>query len=196
MLEHVCQDIRRWLDNGLEVVRVSVNISRIHLGKQNLSERIINTLKKYNVPHQYIEIELTETTSDVDFDELKKIVGALHNVGISTSIDDFGVGYSSLNLIRDLPWNTLKIDKSFLPKENDPYNSQKITMLKNVITMAQSLGLECLVEGVETTNHVAILKENACYQAQGFCFDKPLPVEEFEKRLKEKSFKNFINAEE
>lgn len=196
MLEHVCQDIRRWLDNGLEVVRVSVNISRIHLGKQNLSERIINTLKKYNIPHQYIEIELTETTSDVDFDELKKIVGALHNVGISTSIDDFGVGYSSLNLIRDLPWNTLKIDKSFLPKENDPYNSQKITMLKNVITMAQSLGLECLVEGVETTNHVAILKENACYQAQGFCFDKPLPVEEFEKRLKEKSFKNSINAEE
>lgn len=189
MLEHVCRDIRRWLDNGLEAVRISVNISRVHLGIQNLSEKIIQTIKKYNVPHQYIEIELTETTSDVDFDELKKIVAELHNAGISTSIDDFGVGYSSLNLIRDLPWNTLKIDKSFLPKENDPYNSQKITMLKNVIAMAQSLGLECLVEGVETTDHVAILKENNCYQAQGFCFDKPLPVEEFEKRLKNRIFK-------
>lgn len=196
MLDHVCRDIRRWLDNGLEAVRVSVNISRIHLGIQNLPERIINTIKKYNVPHELIEIELTETTSDVDFDELKKIVAELHNAGINTSIDDFGVGYSSLNLIRDLPWNTLKIDKSFLPSENDPYNSQKITMLKHVISMAQSLGLECLVEGVETTAHVAILKENDCYQAQGFCFDKPLPVEDFEKRLKEKSFKKSINAEE
>lgn len=188
MLDHVCRDIRRWLDSGLEAVRVSVNISRIHLGMQNLSEKIINTIKKHNVPHKYIEIELTETTLDVDFEELKKIVAELHDAGINTSIDDFGVGYSSLNLIRDLPWNTLKIDKSFLPKENDPYNDQKVTMLKHVIAMAQSLGLECLVEGVETTEHVAILKENDCYQAQGFCFDRPLPVEEFEKRLITKNF--------
>lgn len=184
MLEHVCRDIRRWLDKGLEAVRVSVNMSRLHLGTENLDEKIINTIKKYNVPHKYIEIELTETTSDVDFDELKRIVASLHNVGISTSIDDFGVGYSSLNLIRDLPWDTLKIDKSFLPKHNDPYSSQKITMLKHVIAMAQNLGLECLVEGVETTDHVAILKESECYNAQGFCFDKPLPEEEFEKRLR------------
>ena len=192
MLDHVCRDIRRWLDNGIEPVRISVNISRIHLGAEGLSQKIMDIIQSHNVPFEYIEIELTETTSDVTFDDLKKVVKALHNVGINTSIDDFGIGYSSLNLIRDLPWNTLKIDKSFLPVHNDSTVDQKMIMLKYVIAMAQSLGLECLVEGVETTEQVSILKEYECYQAQGFCFDKPLPVEEFEKRLRTKKF-NFYN---
>lgn len=192
MLDHVCRDIRRWLDNGVEPVRISVNISRIHLGSEGLSQKIMDIIKSHSVPFEYIEIELTETTSDVAFSDLKKIVKDLHNVGISTSIDDFGIGYSSLNLIRDLPWNTLKIDKSFLPVRNDSTVDQKMIMLKYVIAMAQSLGLECLVEGVETTEQVSILKENDCYQAQGFCFDKPLPVEEFEERLRTKKF-NFNN---
>ncbi len=152
MLEHVCQDIRRWLDMGITPVRVSVNISRVHLGMQNISKRIIDIVKKYDVPHKYIEIELTETTSDVDFSELKTIVSELHNVGISTSIDDFGIGYSSLNLIRDLQWNTLKIDKSFLPLKNEPFYTQKITMLKYVIAMARVWDLNVLWKALKLLN--------------------------------------------
>ncbi len=186
MLEHVCRDIRRWLDEGMDVVRISVNFSRVNLGNQKLAEQIIDVIKKYDVPFEYIEIEVTETTSEVDLHELIKVVSILHDVGICTSIDDFGVGYSSLNLIRDLPWNTMKIDKSFLPVKNEKYSDQKKIMLKYVIAMAQNLGLECMVEGVETTEHVAILKENDCYYAQGFCFDMPLPVEIFENRLRTK----------
>lgn len=184
MLEHTCRDIRRWLDEGRPVVKVSVNLSRRNLGELNLSERIIACIDKYNVPHKFIEIELTETTTDVNFSDLKKIVFSLREAGISTSIDDFGMGYSSLNLIKELPWNVLKIDKSFLPDENDRA-SQKYVMLKHIIALAQDIGLECIVEGVESSEHVRLLKENNCFMAQGFYFDRPMPVEDFEQRLNE-----------
>ncbi|MGN0609204.1 MAG: putative bifunctional diguanylate cyclase/phosphodiesterase [Oscillospiraceae bacterium] len=184
MLEHTCRDIRRWLDEGRPVVKVSVNLSRRHLGDMDLLDRIISCIDKYNVPHKYIEIELTETTTDVNFSDLKEIVIGLREAGISTSIDDFGMGYSSLNLIKELPWNVLKIDKSFLPDENNT-DSQKYVMLKHIIALAQDIGLSCIVEGVESAEQVRLLKENNCFYAQGFYFDKPMPVEEFEKRLNE-----------
>ncbi|MGN0696847.1 MAG: putative bifunctional diguanylate cyclase/phosphodiesterase [Oscillospiraceae bacterium] len=184
MLEHTCHDIRRWLDEGRPVVKVSVNLSRRHLGDMDLLEHIISCVDKYRIPHRYIEIELTETTTDVNFSDLKEIVIGLREAGISTSIDDFGMGYSSLNLIKELPWNVLKIDKSFLPDENDS-GSQKYVMLKHIIALAQDIGLECIVEGIESAEQVRLLKENNCFLAQGFYFDKPMPVDEFEKRLDE-----------
>lgn len=184
MLDHVCRDIRRWLDEGREAVKVSVNLSRLHLGDEDLLESILRIIDKYKVPHHFIEIELTETTTDVDYEELKKIVYGLREQDISTSVDDFGVGYSSLNLIREMPWNVLKIDKSFLPtqeeEDNDP---SKVKMLRHIITMSQDLGLECIVEGVETAEQVKLLKDCKCYLAQGFYFDRPLPVKEFEQKL-------------
>lgn len=183
MLEHVCRDIRRWLDEGRNVVRISVNLSRVHLGNEMLVEHIMEIIEKYNVPHKYLEIELTETTTEVDYNELKKLVFQLRNEGIKTSIDDFGTGFSSLNLVYDLPWNIIKIDKSFLPTSNNNVSKQKQIILKHIITMAQNLGIECIVEGVETVEHIALLKDNNCFRAQGFHFDKPLSVEEFESRL-------------
>lgn len=183
MLEHVCMDMRRWQDMGLPLVKISVNMSRMHLGDERLAERIAEIIDKYGIPHKLIEIELTETTTDVDFKELKKVVSALHNVDISTSVDDFGVGYSSLNLIRDLPWNVLKIDKSFLPDNGDENKEAKRVMLKYVISMAQELGLECIVEGVENTEQVELLKNCSCFRAQGYLFDKPLPVDVFYQKL-------------
>lgn len=184
MLEHVCKDIRNWLDEGKNVVKVSVNLSRCHLGDMNLTEHILEIIDSYRVPHEYIEIELTETTTDVNFQELNRIVTALQKEGISTSVDDFGIGYSSLSLISKLPWNVIKIDKSFL-LDKAGENSVGHIMLKHIIAMAQQLGLEIVAEGVETAEHVKILKENSCYLAQGFYFDKPLPKPEFESRLAE-----------
>lgn len=185
MLEHVCQDIRRWIREGKPVVKVSVNLSRVHLGDPDLLRRVMEIVDKYDVPHRYIEIELTETTTDVDFTELKNIVTGLRMQGLSVSIDDFGVGYSSLNLIREIPWNVLKIDRSFLQlgKEETDEELQKKVVLKHIIGMAQNLGLECIAEGVETVEQVALLKENNCYNAQGYLFDRPLPCKEFEERL-------------
>ena len=181
MLDHVCQNLRHWLDQGRRLFKVSVNLSRAHLRDDKLVERIIQTIDKHNVPHEYIEIELTETTTDVGFAELRRLIEALHAQMISTSVDDFGMGYSSMNLIRDLPWDVLKIDKCFLPKsEND---HRQYVMLKHIISLPQDIGLDTIVEGVETIEHVKMLKENNCFLAQGYFFDKPLPIEEFEKRL-------------
>lgn len=181
MLDHVCQNLRHWLDQGHRLFKVSVNLSRAHLRDEKLVEMIVQTIDKHNVPHELIEIELTETTTDVGFAELRKVIDGLHEQMISTSVDDFGMGYSSMNLIRELPWDVLKIDKCFLPKsEND---RRQYVMLKHIISLAQDIGLDTIVEGVEAIEHVKMLKENNCFLAQGYFFDKPLPIEEFEKRL-------------
>ena len=185
MLDAVCKDIRRWLDSGKNVVRISVNLSRRHLSDTELLEHIIEIIDRNNVPHEYIEIELTETTTDVEFRELKRIIGGLQQAGISTSVDDFGIGYSSLNLIKEIPWNVLKLDKSLLPDMNNEKLTQKDVMFNHIVAMAQEMGLECISEGVETKEQVQLLADNNCNLAQGFYFDKPLPVEEFETRLNE-----------
>ncbi|MDE5768003.1 MAG: GGDEF domain-containing phosphodiesterase, partial [Oscillospiraceae bacterium] len=176
MLDHVCKNIRRWLDMGKQVVKISVNLSRRHMTDMNLLEHILEIIDRNHVPHEYIEIELTETTTDVEFKDLKRVVSGLQQTGISTSVDDFGIGYSSLNLIKEIPWNVLKVDKSFLPEEQDDYKSQRAVMFRHVIAMAQEMGLECIAEGVETSKQVDLLRENCCDLAQGFFFDKPLSV--------------------
>ena len=188
MLDAVCKDIRRWLDSGMAVVRISVNLSRRHLSDIDLLNHIIEIIDRNNVPHKYIEIELTETTTDVEFKDLKRTIGGLQQLGIATSVDDFGTGYSSLNLIKEIPWNVLKLDKSLLPDKGDESSVQNDIIFKNIVAMAQEMGLECIAEGVETKEQVQLLADNQCNLAQGFYFDKPLPVEEFETRLD----KNYI----
>lgn len=183
MLDHVCKDIRRWIDEGKKVVRVSVNLSRKHMIDVDLLKHLIEIVDRNNVPHEYIEIELTETTTDVEFRDLKRIVNGLQDEGICTSVDDFGMGYSSLNLIKEIPWDVIKVDRSFLPVDEDTENSTRSIMFKYVVAMAKEMGLECIAEGVETHGQIDILRENSCNLAQGFYFDKPLPIKEFEVRL-------------
>lgn len=188
VLETVCADIRKWLDEGRRVVRISVNLSRRHMLNDRLLETIIGIIEKYNVPHEYIEVELTETTTDVEFKDLQRIVCSLQEQHICTSVDDFGMGYSSLNLIRVIPWNVLKVDRCFLPLDNEDPSSVRSIMFRHVVAMTKEMGLECIVEGVETRAQLNVLKENRCEQAQGFLFDRPLPVQEFEKRLDMKKY--------
>ena len=183
MLDHVCRDIRRRLNIDGVGIRVSVNFSRKHIMNMDFLNRILKIVDGHNVPHDLVEIELTETTTDVQFRELKYVVEGLRSVGIRTAVDDFGIGYSSLNLIREIPWDVLKIDRCFLPDVKDEHLSKTKAMFKHVVSMAQDMGLECVVEGVETQEHIDILRENNCCIAQGYYFDKPLPVEEFRLRL-------------
>lgn len=183
ILDIVCGDIRAWLDKGIDAPRVSVNFSRKHLVDADLLERIIGIIDKYSVPHEYIEIELTETTTDVEFKDLKRIVEGLMKAGISASVDDFGNGYSSLNLIREIPWDVLKVDRTLLPKSDEDDDSITNRMYKHIIAMAHDIGLECVTEGVETEKQLGILRDNKCNIAQGFYYDKALPVEEFVEKL-------------
>lgn len=188
ILHRVCEHIRRWIDEGKKVVRVSVNLSRRHMTNPDLLDTIIDIIDKHNIPHEYIEIELTETTTDVEFKDLRRVVEGLQQQNICTSVDDFGMGYSSLNLIRVVPWNVLKVDKIFLPLDGESRDSTRSVMFKHVMAMAKELGLECIVEGVETPAQLELLRQNDCELAQGYLFDKPLPLEEFEKRLDKKRY--------
>lgn len=182
MLEQVCRDLRRWIDEGKQVVRISVNLSRRHLRNQKTLSNILEIIDRYNVPHEYIEIELTETTMDQHLDSIKRLVTGLKDNGVAASVDDFGTGYSSLNLLREAPWEVLKIDRSYLP-DSKKYNERNQSMLKNLIAIASDMGFECIVEGVESLEQLKMIKRNNCFMAQGFYFDKPLPVEEFEEKL-------------
>lgn len=191
MLDHVCADIRRWLDQGRKAVRVSVNFSRKHLVDIDLLDKIIRVVDKHKVPHEYIEIELTETTTDVLFRDLKRVVCGLQEQGIWTAVDDFGIGYSSLNLIRDIPWNVLKVDKSFVPKNNEDQDNISNKMFKHVIMLAHDIGLECVIEGVESIDQLEVLRQNNCNIAQGYFFDRPLPMEDFEERIDRKIYPGY-----
>ena len=189
MLDHVCRDIRRWLDEGREVPRISVNLSRRNLADVDILRHLLEVIDRNNVPHEYVEVELTETTTDSHFVDLRRIVSGLQEQGVKTAVDDFGIGYSSLTLIRDLPWDVLKIDRSFLPVEGEADEKKKEMMFRSVVAMAQGLGMECIVEGVETRAQLKLLKDNHCDQAQGFFFDRPMPREDFEKRMDESHYR-------
>ncbi|MCR5767111.1 MAG: bifunctional diguanylate cyclase/phosphodiesterase [Lachnospiraceae bacterium] len=189
MLDMVCRDIRRWLVEGRKAIKISVNLSRKHLVDADLIDHIMEIIDKHEVPHRYIEIEMMEPSTDFGFNNLKKLVASLQEEGVYTAVDDFGKGYSSLNLIREIPWNVLKIDRSFLPLDTDKKNSTRSLIYSNVVAMARDLGIECITVGVETTKQIETLRNCRCYFAQGFVFDEPLPVSKFEKKLENPHYK-------
>lgn len=183
VLDIVCKDIRVWLDKGNTAVRASVNLSRKHLVDPDLLSHILKIVDDNGVPHECLEIELTETTTDVQFRDLKRVVNGLKDAGIHVAVDDFGIGYSSLNLIREIPWDVIKIDRCFVPGDNDDEKSLTSLMFRHAVSLIKDMGMDCVVEGVETRKQIELLRENHCSIAQGFYFDKPLPKEEFEARL-------------
>ena len=182
VLEEVCRDIRKWLDRGIEPVRVSTNFSKIHLHNRQLAEDIISILEKYDIDSKYIEVELTEMSGYEDYEALSSFVNRMKEKGINTSIDDFGTGYSSLNLLKDLNVDIIKLDKSFLNNLENKSRTDEI-VIKNIINMVNELNMEVIAEGVETVEQAEFLKNVNCCMAQGFLFDRPLPHDDFEKRL-------------
>lgn len=182
VLESVCCDIKNWIAAGIEPVRVSVNFSKIHLRNKNLANDIISVLKKYDVDSKYIEVELTEMSGYENYETLFNFVQIMKENGVSTSIDDFGTGYSSLNLLKDLNVDIIKLDKSFLNKIEQHQKTDEI-VIKNIVNMVNELNMEVIAEGVETIIQATFLRNINCCMAQGFLFDRPLPHDDFEKRL-------------
>lgn len=182
MLEHVCADLKRWIDNGLKPVCISVNFSKMHFRNENLADEIEHLVDKYDVPHKYIEIEITESAYEKTKDSLKAVLKALTAKGFSTSIDDFGAGYSSLNLLSQLDFKVLKLDKAFL---DSGIEDEKVkNVIDSVISMAKKLKMKVVAEGVEKREELELLKMLSCDLIQGYYFDRPIPVADFEKRLK------------
>lgn len=170
--------IRKWIDEGYPVVPISVNVSRIHLYHSNIVERFIMLSEKYDVPRKYIELELTETAFFNNARELNYLVHALKKEGFALSMDDFGSGYSSLNMLKDIPVDTIKIDRGFL---NEVVATEKgKTVIRYTIAMAKKLNINVIAEGVESFVQAEFLYHAGCETVQGYYYSKPLPVKKFE----------------
>lgn len=184
MLEQVCGFLKSRLDKGLKIVPVSVNFSRRHLEEIDLVERITGTIDRFGIDRSYIEIELTESEDYQNYEIMSSVIGRLKERGISTSIDDFGTGFSSLNMIKKVDLDTIKIDKSLIPFDDVNNNKhQDIVMFSSIIDLIGRLGKKSVAEGVETTQQLDYLEKLGCDIVQGYVFDKPLPKDEFEQRL-------------
>ena len=176
--EEVCKFIRGWMDAGVKPVPISVNLSRLHIYSGDIIKYLTDIVKKYDIAPELLRIEVTETLFMADTDELNSVLTELHSLGFKVEMDDFGSGYSSLNMLRTVPVDTVKIDKDFF---GDEMNADKgKIVVGHTISMAKDLEMEVIAEGVETKEHVAFLKNSKCDVGQGFFFSKPMPLTDFE----------------
>ncbi len=182
----VCRDIRGWMDNGMDPVRISANFSRRDLSEPGFAKRLKDIMESYDIPKEYIEIEITETATEEDNGLLSRFLKDMHNAGIAMALDDFGTGYSSLNLLRDFSADVLKLDKSFIDGHTNTRRDNIV--LDHIAQMANELDMSVITEGVEQWEQVEFLKKLNVNLVQGYLFDKPMPEEDFEKRLKEKVY--------
>ena len=182
---HAVADIKRWLCSGIEVPLISLNVSRHHLKDEHFSEKLTTLVDSIGVPHDKIEFEITESLLTENMETLVGTMTQLKNAGFRISIDDFGSGYSSLNLITLLPFDTLKIDGGFFLKNDLTDRNKKV--ISSVITLAKSLNLETVSEGVETQVQVDFLKSLGCDMIQGFFYYRPMPSEDFTKLIEKKA---------
>jgi len=188
VLTKVCEDIKKWEKLGLEPVKVSVNFSMKHLDDNNAARKIIKIIKQFDIDPKYIEIELTELTNIENISKMGKFMRLLQNNNITVSMDDFGSGYSSIKLLKDLNYDIVKLDRGLIDTLQDDDQKQLI-ILRNIITMLKEIDIEVIAEGVESKKQIDILSEYGCIRVQGYYYDKPLEVKEFAKRLELKKYK-------
>ena len=181
VLDRACHDISHYRSIGNKTVPLSCNISRKDLLVPGFYRSIVNIIEKYNLNYEDIVIEVTETTNLDESQRMLEFVSYLKNHNIKTSLDDFGTGYSSLSALRDFAIDEIKIDKSFIDREE--LSEKDATILKNVFMLAKQLGIAVVVEGVENKRQLDFVRSLGYCHIQGFYFDKPMPKLEFEARL-------------
>lgn len=182
VLNEVCRQCKAWLDSGLNIVPVAVNVSSIQFKRRDLTNMIKTALNKTGLAPEYLEIELIETSLLTDTKEAAEILRDLSDLNVKVALDDFGTGYSSLSYLNDLPIQTLKIDRSFI--KNIVEVDQEYAIVDAIIVLAHALDLQVIAEGVETTIQLEYLKDRSCDQLQGYLINKPLPNEQIPKLLK------------
>lgn len=180
MFKQVCILIRNWLDEGIHPVPISVNVSRVQLNNPSFPSSYISLKEKYRIPDKAVEIEFTESMMFDNSTKMMNILKVLKSCGFLSSIDDFGSGYSSLNLLKTLPTDILKLDKVFF--DTNTHKNRDQVIIKNVISMAKELDMQTVAEGVEHWEQVDFLRNTECELVQGFVYDCPIPVEQFEKK--------------
>ncbi len=181
VLYNACRQRRKWLDKGLEVGSIAINLSGAQLNQKNLPDRIQEILDEFNLETHLLEIELTESSLVNIHDRSSVILERMKKMGLRVALDDFGTGYSSLSYLKNLPLSGIKIDRSFVADIHKDENSEKL--ITSIISIAHALGLEVIAEGVEEMHQADHLIALGCEHLQGNYFCRPIPPGEVEKLL-------------
>lgn len=181
IFRYVCEFQRGLMEKGQELIPISVNLSRASIHHSGVVGRYLKIVEENGIPFSCVPVELTETAT-LNNVTIKNFTEELVNAGFELHMDDFGSGYSSLITLSELPFNTLKIDKSLI---DCIYQHKGKMVVQQIIILAHGLGMKVVAEGVETADQVKLLKEMECDNIQGFYYSRPLPVAEFVKQLKE-----------
>ena len=177
--EKVCQFIDSELSQGRNPAPISVNVSRVNLYNPDFMDSLIDLIQRYHIPPHYLNLELTESVFSEDAELIQRAVNYLHDAGFTILMDDFGSGYSSLNILKDVDLDVLKIDMKFFSKGNTAEKGAKI--IEAVIRMAESLDMMVIAEGVEEKHQVDFLNDLGCDYIQGYYFGRPMSQDQYEK---------------
>jgi EAL domain-containing protein (putative c-di-GMP-specific phosphodiesterase class I) len=177
LLDAVCQHIGAWRRLGVPIPRISLNLSARQLLGVGLVDKIIRIARAHDVSPAMLDIEVTEDSLVSDIDKATSVIAALKQAGISTSLDDFGSGYSSLGYLVRLPIDTLKIDRSFVQALVDSEKASAV--IRGIVALARSLGMTTVAEGVESEPQAAELREVGCDVIQGYLISRPLEADAF-----------------
>ncbi|MEG2378082.1 MAG: EAL domain-containing protein, partial [Clostridia bacterium] len=174
----VCKRLVSWCESGFSIFPVAINLSRVDLCHDEIVDDLLGILKEFNLSPNALELEITESVLLTQRDSIAKNMARLHDAGFRIAMDDFGAGYSSLNMLKELPIDVLKLDRVFFANIVDTDKGNII--IDCVVRMAKSLGMQVVAEGVETAEQLAFLNKIGCDFAQGYYFSKPVPVHEYE----------------
>lgn len=178
VLRNATTQLKRWIDNGMEPMAVAVNLSAVQFHNTGLPQLITQILEEADLPPEYLELELTEGVAMDDPLAAIAVMDKLHELGIRMSIDDFGTAYSSLSYLKRLQVYKIKIDQSFV--RDITIDQEDKAIVDAIISLARSLGLKTIAEGVETEQQLTFLRDRGCHEIQGYYYSKPLPADEFE----------------
>lgn len=181
VLEQVLEYLQDAAEKGEEIVPISVNFSRRHNEEMTFTNKVAEYLEKYNTPRGMLEAELTESVFMLDLTTLKENIKNLHELGVTISIDDFGSGYSSLNVLANVSADIIKMDRKFFDFTADHQRNKEF--IQSLIAMIKQMGLKTVMEGVETKEQMEFIKKCGCDIAQGYYYAKPMPLDEFRKFL-------------
>lgn len=186
MTEQVCRQLRRWRDENGQVVPVSVNQSKILFYEADYVERMEKLIKKYQVPAEWITLEILEGLAMENIDKLNQVILRLKKIGFRISMDDFGSGYSSLNILGNLRIDELKLDKGFFKELEGADRRRQMIIIEHIIEISKSLKISTVAEGIETEGDQQMVRDLDCDYGQGYYYCRPVPVEEFNEKYMKK----------
>ncbi len=181
ILEQTCILMQDWMDRGISYLPISINCSRLTIHAPDFLSELVRIVDKYNIPHHLIEIELTESTAIESEHLIRALFKQMHDLGFKISIDDFGSGYSSLSLLKNLKVDILKMDRSFFSNTDNSHERSDM-LIDGIVKLSHNLNLYVVAEGIETTEQIEFLKSINCDAIQGYYYAKPMSISDFEEK--------------